>query len=153
MVGLDLGKRSVATMVDQNGVSLRYTSRQRSCESGLAQYSGILLKEKEGVEELETELSLQSARTIDEAEFLPYLRAKQKCDAELYRDVNDKWRRWKFRLFCRRKSSEDLFLNSISAHFGPDCTEEGQQELLFEALMPRLPLTGKVIFCDSNLRL
>lgn len=33
-IGLDPGKRNIATLVDENGVSLRYTSRKRNCESG-----------------------------------------------------------------------------------------------------------------------
>jgi hypothetical protein len=61
-------------MVDANGVSLRYTTRQRSCESGLSRYK-VLSKEKKakGVEELETELSRHSHRAVNVVDFLSYL--------------------------------------------------------------------------------
>ena len=124
-VGLDPGKRNIATLVDENGVSMRYTSKQRICESGLSRYKEVLLKERkaEGVEELETELSLHTHKTADEKDFLAYLVAKQKCDKKTSQFYNTaKWRRWKFRLFCRRKQSEDIFLNRIKQYYGSNCT-------------------------------
>ncbi len=45
-MGVDPGRRNVITAVDQDGRTLRYTSRQRTFESGLARYRDVLKKEK-----------------------------------------------------------------------------------------------------------
>ena len=37
-VGLDRGKRNIASMVDNQGLTVRYTTRQRNFESGLTRY-------------------------------------------------------------------------------------------------------------------
>ena len=46
-MAVDPGKKSIVTMVNKNGVSLRYTTRQRNFESGLKRYREVLEKEKE----------------------------------------------------------------------------------------------------------
>ena len=81
-VGLDPGKRNVATMIDEDGVSLRYTSRQRRFESKLCRHENVLKKEKEaaGVTELEEKLSKHSSRTNNPDQFIKYLEAKRDFD-------------------------------------------------------------------------
>ena len=119
------GKRNIATMVDEKGLMLRYTMRQRSFGSRLTRYREVLTRERE-IEAEETRLSMCSHRTNDEKEFLAFLHAKRDCDEKtgpFY--TAKKWRNWKFRIFCRRKKSEDLFLERVSGVYGPDCMEIG----------------------------
>ncbi len=126
-VGLDPGKKNLASMTDENGVSLRYSLRQRNFESKLSRYREILSLEKKraGVDALETKLSLcpNGSRTNDHEGFLTYLKEKREFDrkaGEFYRQ--EKWRSWRFRIFVNRKKSEDGFLNRIESTYGKDAT-------------------------------
>lgn len=123
-VGLDPGKKNVATMIDSRGVSLKYSARQRAFESKLCRYKRVLLKEKiaAGIETLETELSKFSHRSNHFGEFLLYLEAKRAFDRKAEKFYNqEKWRGWKFRLFCNRKSSEARFVNKVASTYGEKC--------------------------------
>ena len=144
--GSTLGREiSLPSLMDENGVSMRYTSRQRICESGLSRYKAVLLKERkaEGVEELETQLLLHSHKTVDEKDFLAYLVAKQKCDNKTSQFYNAaKWRRWKFRLYCHRERSEDIFLSMIKQCNGSDCTVyygDWSRKIIFKVVLHLRP--------------
>ena len=55
--------------------------------------------------------------------YADYLSSRSKSSrqlAEFYEQ--EKWRGWRFRIFCARKSSEDRMLNRISDTYGRDCT-------------------------------
>ncbi len=80
----------------------------------------LLLKEKRdcGVEAAEAQLSKLSHRTSSPDLFMEYLKAKAVTDAQTSKFyLKKKWRGWKFRLFCRRKSSED---RRVEQKFGRD---------------------------------
>lgn len=70
-VGLDLGRRNVATMIDSDGITLRYTSKQCLFESKMLRFRKILRREKDkaGVTQLEAKLSEHSHRNNDPEEF------------------------------------------------------------------------------------
>lgn len=123
-VGLDPGKRNIATMVDENGITLKYKTRQRNHESRLTRYRKVLQKEKRaaGIEEMDAKLSLHSRYTNDHAEFSAYLYALREHDEntrEFY--SQDRWRGWRFRIYCNRKKSEDLFLAKTARTYGASC--------------------------------
>ena len=124
-VGLDPGKRNLATMTDEDGISLRYTARQRAFESKMCRYRTVLNREKalSGITELETKLSLHSSKTNDPDKFWEYLKAKKAFDessaGEFYERLT--WRNWKLRTFSARKSSEDKFLDRVSHTYGSKC--------------------------------
>ena len=125
-VGLDPGKRNVATIIDEDGISLRYTSRQRAFESKLCRFRTVLKREKDlaGITALETELSLYSGRTNNFEEFCSYLEAKKAFDEsrakEFYQILT--WRNWKLRIYSARKSSEDRFLDRVAKTYGSKCS-------------------------------
>ncbi len=110
-VGVDPGKRNLVTMIDAEGTVLRYTCRQRMFESKHTRYQAIMKKEKRlasGVLEAEQDLSKHFRKTNDHSEFLSYLTEKKMHDDETHKFyIEEKWRGWKFRLFCNRKRSED----------------------------------------------
>ncbi len=58
-VGLDPGKKNIATLVDEDGKILRYTTPQRNFESKLTRFKAVLSKEKtrRGIERIESSLS------------------------------------------------------------------------------------------------
>ena len=124
-VGLDPGKKNIITMVCERNQKLRYTTAQKNFESGLVRYRKTLLKEKRavGVEAVETELSKFSHKTSNPVNYMHYLKAKADADAltgEFY--CHKKWRGWKFRIFCKRKSSEKRMINRVEEKFGSNCT-------------------------------
>lgn len=89
-------------------------TRVRPGRENLDRYRNMLNREKKcvTVEALEIRLSKFSCRT----------RVPRMFDRKakvFYRQ--QKWRRWRFRLFCNRKSSETRFLNRVASTYGPDC--------------------------------
>lgn len=71
-------------MVDENGISLRYTSSQRNFKSGLSRYRKVLEREKErhGIAAMEAELSQHSHKTNNCESYLEYLRVKARLAQE-----------------------------------------------------------------------
>ena len=107
-VGVDPRKKNILTAVDTNRLTLKYTSCQRSFESCLTRFHAVLRKEKEKkkVLELECGLSSYTRKTNCPDKYAEYLREKARVDdmtKEFYQD--EKWRNWKFRMFCSRKRS------------------------------------------------
>lgn len=124
-VGVDPGRKNLVTLVDQDGRKLRYTSKQRMFESGLARYREIMDREKRkaSIHLKEAALSKLKHNTVDPEAYFAYLLAKSRVDDEtraFY--LQEKWRSWKFRMYCRRKGSEDSLLNQMEGIFGPSCT-------------------------------
>ena len=82
-VGGDPGKKNLVTMTDSEGISLRYTCRQRRFEGKLSRYLDVLRLEKSracGVMRAERDLSEHSRKTNDHSDFLSYLREKKNHD-------------------------------------------------------------------------
>ncbi len=124
-VGVDLGKKNLVTMTDTSGITLRYTCRQRRFEGKLPRHLRVLEKEKaetDGPLQTERDLSKHSRKTNRHGRFLAYLAEKKLHDewtSSFY--LEKKWRGWKFRLYCNRKKSEDMFLNRVVEKYGKDC--------------------------------
>ena len=64
-VGVDPGKKNLVTMSDKNGVTLRYTCRQRMFEGKLLRYREVLEREKSVIQQEESALSAYSRKTND----------------------------------------------------------------------------------------
>lgn len=123
-IGLDPGKKNVATLTDADGVVLKYTARQRNSESKLVRFRRVLAKEKKaaGIYKLEAKLSEHSHRTNDEVEFWSYLEAKRNFDIAAREFYEQRvWRNWRLRIYSARKSSEDKFLGRVSSTYGKYC--------------------------------
>ena len=75
-----VGKKNLVTMSDKNGVTLRYTCRQRMFEGKLLRYREVLEREKSKhsvIKEEETALSAYSRKTNDLKLFEDYLKLKK----------------------------------------------------------------------------
>lgn len=123
-VGLDPGKKNILTMADRDGNSLKYTACQRNFESKLVRYRKVLSEEKDKnrVYELETYLSQFEGKSNDPTKYEEYLKARVEVGKHLgdfYRQ--QRWRGFKFRMYCHRKSSEQRLLNRIADKYGDDC--------------------------------
>jgi len=125
IIGCDPGKRSLVYMVDNKGKKLQYTSPQRMFESKSKRNKKILLieKNKNGIFELESEISKQNSKSIDYDKFKQYLIKKNNLNnnntiKNFYNDI--KWRKMKFRTYSNKNKSIDTFINKIGKTFGND---------------------------------
>ncbi len=51
-----------------------------------------------------------------------YLKSKSECDCSTKRFyLQKRWRNWRFRLYCKRKSNNDKLMNSVEKVYGKDC--------------------------------
>jgi len=121
IVGCDPGKRSLVYMMDSEGHKLQYTAPQRKKESKATTNERILLdeKNKNGIIEKETKLSLQNGKSVNYDKFKTYLIEKDKLNKEttdFYK--REVWRKMKFRQYSYGKKSIDVFLNKIKETFG-----------------------------------
>ncbi len=112
-------------MADTSGITVRYTCRQRRFEGKLPRCLRVLEKEKaetDGLLQAERDMSKQSRKNNRRGRFLAYLAEKKLHDKWTSRFfLEEKWRGWKFRLYCNKKKSEDLFLNRVEEKYGKDC--------------------------------
>ncbi len=125
-VGLDPGKKNVVTTTDENGISLKYSCRQKNFESGLLRYRHVLQREKSkeaSVLEAESLLSSCFSRSNDASQYKRYLSECASCE-KVMNDFygKEKWRGWKFRIYCKTRSSRDKLMNKMEKTYGKDCT-------------------------------
>jgi hypothetical protein len=121
IVGCDPGKRNLVYMMDKNGNKLQYTAPQRKRESKAKTNQRILLVEKNrnGIIQKETALSLQNSKSVDYDKFKTYLVEKNKLNKETIEFYKrETWRKMKFRQYSYGKKSIDTFLNKIKEIFG-----------------------------------
>jgi hypothetical protein len=121
IVGCDPGKRNLVYMMDKNGNKLQYTAPQRKRESKAKTNQRILLVEKNrnGIIQKETSLSLQNSKSVDYDKFKTYLVEKNKLNKETIEFYKiETWRKMKFRQYSYGKKSIDTFLNKIKETFG-----------------------------------
>jgi hypothetical protein len=121
IVGCDPGKRNLVYMMDKNGNKLQYTAPQRKRESKAKTNQRILLVEKNrnGIIQKETALSLQNSKSVDYDKFKTYLVEKNKLNKETIEFYKrETWRKMKFRQYSYGKKSIDTFLNKIKETFG-----------------------------------
>ena len=124
VVGLDPGKKNVVTMVDADGNVTKYSARQRNFESKLTRFRTVLESEKKkaGIDKLESSLSQFFGKSNVASEYEEYLVARATVENKLTRFYGkEKWRGFKFRIFCYRRSSEHMLLNRIALKYGGRC--------------------------------
>lgn len=123
VIGCDPGKRSLVYMIDKNGNKLQYTSPQKMRESKSKCNKRILQKEKNknGITELETELSAHDSKTVNYQKFKEYLVSKDRINKETREFYQrDTWRKISFRSYVYSQKSIDKFLNKIGEIFGSE---------------------------------
>jgi hypothetical protein len=117
LIGIDPGKHSIITMVDEEGNYYSYSNCRRRNDTYLKRSRQILLAEKKKNDVIQ--LSSFNKRTLDIDKFEKYLIAKQSYTTTLTEFYeNQLFRKLKLRRFCRTKSSEDTMLNEIEKKFG-----------------------------------
>ena len=120
---IDPGKRSLLTMMDDDGNYFSYTNKQRIKETKRIKYSSLLknYKDKQHITEIENTLSLFNSKTCDIEKFKEYIKEKLKVNdaiATLYQD--EKFRQYKWYSYINTKRTEDNMLNKIENKYGKD---------------------------------
>jgi hypothetical protein len=120
---IDPGKRSLLTMMDDDGNYFSYTNKQRIKETKRIKYSSLLknYKDKQHITEIENTLSLFNSKTCDIEKFKEYIKEKLKVNyaiATLYQD--EKFRKYKWYSYINTKRTEDNMLNKIENKYGKD---------------------------------
>ena len=120
---IDPGKRSLLTMMDDDGNYFSYTNKQRIKETKRIKYSSLLknYKDKQHITEIENTLSLFNSKTCDIEKFKEYIKEKLKVNdaiAKLYQD--EKFRKYKWYSYINTKRTEDNMLNKIENKYGKD---------------------------------
>jgi N-acetylmuramoyl-L-alanine amidase len=120
---IDPGKRSLLTMMDDDGNYLSYTNKQRICETKRMKYQALLknYKDKLSITPKENTLSLFNSKTCNLEKFKEYITEKIKVNQELYTLYqNEKFRQYKWYSYINKKRTEDNMLNKIENKFGKD---------------------------------
>ena len=120
---IDPGKRSLLTMMDDDGNFFSYTNKQRIKETKRIKYSSLLknYRDKQHITEIENTLSLFNSKTCDIEKFKEYIKEKLKVNdaiAKLYQD--EKFRKYKWYSYINTKRTEDNMLNKIENKYGKD---------------------------------
>jgi hypothetical protein len=120
---IDPGKRSLLTMMDDDGNYFSYTNKQRIKETKRIKYSSLLknYKDKQHITEIENTLSLFNSKTCDIEKFKEYIKEKLKVNdaiSKLYQD--EKFRKYKWYSYINTKRTEDNMLNKIENKYGKD---------------------------------
>ena len=120
---IDPGKRSLFSMMDDDGNFFSYTNRQYLKETKRLKYNALLknYKDKIGISAVEEELNQYSAKTCDLDKFQQYVTKKLQINEEvapLYRDT--KFRQYKWYAYINKKRTEDTMVNKIVKKYSSD---------------------------------
>jgi hypothetical protein len=120
---IDPGKRTLFTMMDDNGKFFSYTNKQRVSETKRLVYQNKLKKYKDhlGITEKENELSSYNSKSCNLYEYKAFMEKKISINKDLYNLYQvKKFRQYKWYAFINKKRTEDNMLNKIEKAYGKD---------------------------------
>lgn len=120
---IDPGKRSLFTMMNDDGKFYSYTNKQRCNETKRLKYQKILKKYKDElhITSKENELSLFNSKSCNINNFIDFINKKISTNEVLYKLYqNTKFRQYKWYAFINKKRSEDNMLNKIEKTYTKD---------------------------------
>jgi len=120
---IDPGKRTIFTMMDDDGNFLSYTNRQYLKETKRLKYQSLMknYKDKIGITEIEHGLSQYNSKTCNIEKFKEYIIAKLEANTKLvplYQHF--KFRQYKWYGYINKKRTEDNLLNKITKKYSKD---------------------------------
>ena len=120
---IDPGKRSLFSMMDDDGNYFSYTNRQYLKETKRLKYHALLKnhKEKIGITEIEEGLNKFNSKTCNIEKFQEYVIAKIKANEKLvplYQEL--KFRKYKLYSYINKKRTEDNMVNKIVNKYSKD---------------------------------
>ena len=120
---IDPGKRSLFTMMDDDGKFYSYTNKQRVNETKRLKYQNILKKYRDELEitSKENELSLYNSKSCNINKYREFITKKINTNEVLYKLYqNNKFRQYKWYAFINKKRTEDNMLNKIEKTYTKD---------------------------------
>lgn len=120
---IDPGKRSLFTMMNDDGKFYSYTNKQRVNETKRLKYQNILKKYKDELEitSKENELSSYNSKSCNIIKFNEFITKKISTNEVLYKLYqNNKFRQYKWYAFINKKRTEDNMLNKIEKTYAKD---------------------------------
>jgi len=120
---IDPGKRSLFTMMNDNGKFYSYTNKQRVNETKRLKYQNILKKYRDELQitSKENELSSYNSKSCNIDNFNEFIRKKISTNEVLYKLYqNNKFRQYKWYAFINKKRTEDNMLNKIEKTYTKD---------------------------------
>jgi len=121
---IDPGKRSLFTMMDDEGNFMSYTNKERVSSTKRLKYQRLLknYKDKLGITSIENELTY-SSKTCSIEKFKKYMVKKIEINTLLCSKYQEeKFRKYKWYSFINTKRTEAKMLDKISDKFGSDST-------------------------------
>ena len=120
---IDPGKRSLFSMMDDDGNYFSYTNRMYLKETKRLKYQALLknYKDKIGITEIEEGLNKYNSKTCDIEKFKEYINAKIKTKEKLvtlYQQL--KFRQYKWYSYINKKRTEDNMVNKITKKYSKD---------------------------------
>ena len=120
---IDPGKRSLFTMMNDDGKFYSYTNKQRVNETKRLKYQNILKKYKDELEitSKENKLSSYNSKSCNIIKFNDFITKKISTNEVLYKLYqNNKFRQYKWYAFINKKRTEDNMLNKIENTYTKD---------------------------------
>jgi len=120
---IDPGKRSLFTMMNDDGKFYSYTNKQRVNETKRLKYQNILKKYRDELQitSKENELSSYNSKSCNIINFNEFITRKISTNEVLYKLYqNNKFRQYKWYAFINKKRTEDNMLNKIEKTYTKD---------------------------------
>ena len=120
---IDPGKRSLFTMMNDDGRFYSYTNKQRVNETKRLKYQNILKKYRDELEitSKENELSAYNSKSCNINKYREFITKKINTNKVLYKLYqNNKFRQYKWYAFINKKRTEDNMLNKIEKTYTKD---------------------------------
>jgi hypothetical protein len=120
---IDPGKRSLFTMMNDDGKFYSYTNKQRVNETKRLKYQNILKKyrNKLNITSIENELSSYNSKSCNINKYREFITKKINTNEVLYKLYqNNKFRQYRWYAFINKKRTEDNMLNKIEKTYTKD---------------------------------
>jgi hypothetical protein len=120
---IDPGKRSLFTMMNDDGKFYSYTNKQRVNETKRLKYQNILKKYRDELEitSKENELSSYNSKSCNINKYREFITNKINTNEVLYKLYqNNKFRQYRWYAFINKKRTEDNMLNKIEKTYTKD---------------------------------
>ena len=118
---IDPGKRSLFTMMDDEGNFMSYTNGDRITSTKRLRYQRLIQNYKDSLDisSKENELTSYNSKTCFLDKFKEYIDKKIEVNNSLYKKYQkEKFRQYKWYAYINTKRTEDKMLNKISDKFG-----------------------------------
>jgi hypothetical protein len=120
---IDPGKRSLFTMMDDDGKFYSYTNKWRLRQTKRLEYQELIQKHRDtlGITKLEEELSVHNTKTCDIAKFSTYINVREKLRIQLQPKYEaNKFQQYRWYFYINTKRCEDTMLNKIEKTYSKD---------------------------------